>query len=138
MAPNTTAVNRATLLDLAQGGDGLIKIQRYRINFDPGEPVEDDADYYGPVSATAAEAAKFDAAVKNWRKAKGEADGLDFYILKYGHRTRKDAVEDARRDLATSPCLVRHADGLYYMHGEDKPGRPTIVDVLIDELQPPR
>lgn len=133
-APLTTAANRATLLDLTQGGYGYIKVERYTFKYDAGDDVEPDADYCGPISAAAAEMVKFDAAVKKWAEAEGHADAPYFYVLKFGHRTHQEAVEDAKRDYAASPCLVRHADGLYYMHNEDKPGRPTIVDVLIDEI----
>lgn len=133
-ATTTTAANRATLLDITQGGSGYLKIERYRFNYDPGEHVEPDADYYGPISATAAEMAKYEAAARKWQAAQGEGHHPYFYVLKFGHRTHREAIEDARKDYATRPCLVRHADGLYYMHGEDKPGRPTIVDVLIDEI----
>lgn len=131
--PNTEA-NRRTLLDLTQGGYGYIKIERYNIDFGEAGPAEPDADYNGPINVPTAEMAKFDEAVRKWQGSQGERTGSDYYVMHYGHRTHQEAVEDARRDFAGSPCLVRHADGLYYMHNADKPGRPCIVDVLIDEL----
>lgn len=130
----TTAANRATLLDLAQGGYGYIKIERYAFKYDPGDNVEPDADYNGPINVPAAEMVKFDAAVKKYLEGQGYEDVADYYVVQFGHRTHREAVEDAKRDYAERPALVRHADGLYYMHGEDKPGRPTFIHVLIDEL----
>lgn len=134
MEAPTTAANRATLLDIAQGGNGHIEIKRCNFNFDKGGHQEPTADYTGPILVPTAEIVKFDAAVKAWQEAQGELPGGPYYALKFGHSTHQEAVEDAKKDYAASPCLVRHADGLYYMHGEDKPGRPTIVDVLIDEI----
>jgi len=131
---STTDTNRATLLDLAKGGTGTIEVQRYKAKYEPGLDVEADADYNGPILVLPAEAAKFTEALERWHKTQGQEYDGNFIVFKYGHRTHRQAVEDARKEYAEAPALVRHADGLYYMHGEDKPGRPTIVDVLIDEI----
>ena len=129
-----TEAARRTLLDLTQGGYGYIKIERYAFKYDETDHVEPDADYCGPINVPAAEMVKFDAAVKAYLDRQGYTDVANYYVMKFGHRTRQEAVEDARKEYAESPALVRHADGLYYMHGEDKQGRPTIINVLIDEI----
>ena len=129
-----TAANRRTLLDLTQGGYGYIKIEQCRFNFSDDRTAEPDADYCGPINVPAAEMVKFDAAVRKYLEGQGYGDASDYHVLKFGHRTHLEAVEDAKREYDYSPALVRHADGLYYMHGEDKPGRPTIINVLIDEI----
>ena len=130
----TTSANRATLLDLAKGGTGTIEVQRHKFNFQDGPGVEQDADYCGPILVLPAEAAKFQEALARYHEAQSETFTGDFVICKFGHRTHQEAVEDARKEYAEAPALVRHADGLYYMHGEDKSGKPTIIDVLIDEI----
>ena len=131
---STTDTNRATLLDLAKGGTGTIEVQRQKLQYEPGLEVEADADYNGPILVLPAEAAKFTAALVRWHEAQGQDYDGNYIVFKYGHRTHQEAVEDARKDYAEAPALVRHADGLYYMHGEEKTGRPTILDVLIDEI----
>lgn len=133
-APNTTEANRATLLDIAGGGTGKIEVQRYKLNFGDGVVVEPDADYDGPILVPPAENAKFEAALARWHKAQGQEYDGNFIDYHYGHATHQEAVEDARKAFAAAPCLVRHADGLYYMHNEDKPGRPTIIDVELAEI----
>ena len=130
-----TNTNRAALLDLAGGGTGTIEVHRYRCKFDnPRQDVEPDADYNGPILVLPAEAAKFEAATARYYAAQGQEYDGNYIDYHYSHRTHQDAVEDARRDYNGHPCLVRHADGLYYMHNEDQPGRPKIIDVLIDEI----
>ena len=130
-----TNANRAALLDLTSGGTGTIEVHRYRCKFDDGKRItEPDADYNGPILVLPTEAAKFEAVAARYYAAQGEEYDGNYIDYHYSHRTHPDAVEDARRDYNAHPCLVRHADGLYYMHNEDKPGRPKIIDVLIDEI----
>lgn len=135
MEATLTQANRAALLDLASGGTGTIEVHRYRCNFgDAQAPADPDADYSGPILVLPAEAAKFEAAAARYYASQGQEYDGNYIDHHYSHRTHQDAVEDARRDYNGHPCLVRHADGLYYMHNEDKPGRPKIIDVVIDEI----
>lgn len=131
-AATTTKANRAKLVDLATGGDGTIEVRRYHLNGQ--QDADPAADYNGPILVPAEERAKFDAALTRYYEAQGQQYDGNYLEYKYSHRTHQEAVEDARRDYSAAPCLVRHADGLYYMHGEDKDGKPTIIDVLIDEI----
>lgn len=128
----TTNANRAKLINLAAGGDGTIEVRRYRLNGQ--QDADPTADYNGPILVPAEERAKFDAALARYYATQGQQYDGNHLEYKFSHRTHQEAVEDARREYGAAPCLVRHADGLYYMHGEDKGGKPTIIDVLIDEI----
>ena len=130
----SSEANRATLLDIVGGGTGTIEVQRYKANFGDGVKVDPDADYSGPILVTPAENAKFEAALVRWYKSQGQEFDGNYIDFHYGHATHQEAVEDARKEYAAGPCLVRHEDGLYYMHNEDKPGRPTIIDVELAEI----
>jgi len=129
-----TKANRARLLDLAGGGSGVVEIKRHRLRFERPKDEEPDANYDGPILVPPAEWAKFEAAAARYYKAQGlEYDG-NFAEYKFARRTHQEAVDEARKAYAARPCLVRHADGYYYMHNEDKERKPTIIDVLIDEI----
>ena len=133
-AATSTTTNRAALLDIVKGGTGVIEVRRYRLKFTPGEAVDQEADYNGPILVPAEERAKFEAALARYYATQGQEYDGNYIDHHYSHRTHQDAVEDAKRDYNGHPCLVRHADGLYYMHNEDKPGLPKIIDVVIDEI----
>ncbi len=133
-AATSTTTNRAALLDIVKGGTGVIEVRRYRLKFTPGEAVDQEADYNGPILVPAEERAKFEAALARYYATQGQQYDGNYIEYKYSHRTHQEAVEDARREYAAGPCLVRHENGAYYMHNEDKTGRPTIIDVLITEI----
>lgn len=133
-AAATSQPTQANRLEIAEGGTGVIEVRRYRLKMQPTEEADQAADYNGPILVPAEERAKFEAALARYYDALGQEYDGNYIEYKQSHRTHLEAVAEARQEYAAGPCLVRHADGLYYMHSEDKDGKPTIIDVLIDEI----
>lgn len=135
----STAAKRARLLDMIRGSGDIITIEQYKVFADLAltNGAEPGADYDGPIRVPCEEWQKFIEAENRYYNSIGTIppplEAVSYEII-YSHLTRREAVEDARREYEAAPALVRHEDNLFYMHGEGKPGRPTIIGVLITEI----